>query len=161
MEPSTNAQKIPRRAIKAWRINNSLWSLLLWIAPLFMFVVYLAGEGSNGWATLAVTALAFLLTVFLIAILPQVRWREWFYHIDEHEIELQNGVIILQQTLVPLNRVQHVDTRQGPILGNYNLADVIISTAATKHKIPALDVETADEVRKQISTFARMAREDV
>lgn len=105
--------------------------------------------------------MALLITIFLIVIIPKVRWKEWFYHIDENEIELQNGVVILQQTLVPLNRVQHVDTRQGPVLGNYDLADVVISTAATKHKIPALDTETAEQVRKQISAFARKARQDV
>lgn len=161
MEPSENSVKLPKRAITVWRINNSGWSLLLWCAPLFFWGLYLTGSGRYGWLVWGVTGAVLLATILLIAVIPQVRWKEWYYHIDENEIELQNGVIILQQTLVPLNRVQHVDTRQGPVLGNFELADVIISTAATKHKIPALDTDTAEAVRKQILHFARKAREDV
>ncbi len=161
MKPAEDALKLPRRAINVWRINNSGWSLLLWVVPLFFWVLYLTSDGQQAWFIWGLTALVLFITVLLVVIIPKIRWREWYYHIDEEAVELQNGVIILQQTLVPLNRVQHVDTRQGPVLDNYNLADVIISTAATKHKIPALDTETAEQVRKQILQFARKAREDV
>lgn len=155
------ALKLPKEAIAAWRLNNTGWCLLLWVAPLFFWVMYFVSDSMSSWLVWLITGVIALLTILLIAIIPKVRWREWYYHIDENEVELQNGIIILTQTLIPLNRVQHVDTRQGPILGNYDLADVIISTAATNHKIPALDSETAEEVRKKISLFARKAREDV
>lgn len=161
MKPKENSLKLPERAIQVWRINNSGWSLLLWCVPLFFWGLYITGNGQNSWLVWGVTLLVLLITVWLVGFIPNIRWREWYYHIDEHEVELQNGIIILQQTMVPLNRVQHVDTRQGPVLGNYDLADVVISTAATKHKIPALDVETAEEVREQILKFARKARKDV
>lgn len=159
MEPSNDPRKIPRKAIKAWRIG-SLWNLLVWIVPLYLFSSYME-NAAPGWLVSLSVILALVFTVVMIAIIPTIRWREWYYHIDAHEIELQNGIIIVQRTLIPVNRVQHVDTRQGPVLRNYELADVVISTAATSHKIPALDVETADQVRKKISTFARKAREDV
>ena len=58
-------------------------------------------------------------------------------------------------------RVQHVDTEQGPLLRKYNLATVTISTAATVHGIPALDIEEAEEMRHAISRLARVADEDV
>ena len=58
-------------------------------------------------------------------------------------------------------RVQHVDTEQGPLLRKYNLATVSISTAATVHQIPALDVEEAEEMRHAISSLARVAEDDV
>lgn len=161
MKPKENSLKLPKRAINVWRINNSGWSLLLWCVPLFFWALYITGGGQNGWFVWSITILVVLITVWLVGFIPKIRWKEWYYHIDENEVELQNGVIILQQTLVPLNRVQHVDTRQGPVLDNYGLADVVISTAATKHKIPALDTDTAEEVRKQILKFARKARQDV
>lgn len=159
MESLNQPQKIPRRAVKAWRIN-SLWSLLAWIVPVYLYVMYTRGAGS-GWLAAASAVAALLFVLVMIVIIPKLRWREWYYHIDEHEIELQNGILIVKHTLIPVNRVQHVDTRQGPVLSSFNLADVIISTAATSHRIPALDVETADQVRKKISTFAQKAREDV
>lgn len=161
MKVAENALKLPEKAIKAWRIHNAGWCLLLWVVPLFFWVLHFTSGGQYSWLVWIITAIVLLATIILIVFIPKIRWREWYYHIDENEVELQNGIIILQQTLIPLNRVQHVDTRQGPVLDNYGLADVIISTAATNHRIPALDDETAEEVRKKISMFARKAREDV
>ena len=97
----------------------------------------------------------------MATIIPGIRWRRWRYQIDEHEIDLRRGVLIVRRTLIPVKRVQHVDTRQGPVLRNYGLSTVAITTAATTHEIPALDSETADRVRNQISNFARLAKEDV
>lgn len=161
MKPAENALKLPRKAIKAWRINYTLWSFLLWCLPLFFWVLHFTSDGQHTLFVWGITFLVLIITVVLIVVIPRVRWKEWYYHIDENAIELQSGIIILQQTLVPLNRVQHVDTSQGPVLNNYGLADVVISTAATEHKIPALDTETAEAVRKQITQFARKARRDV
>ncbi|WP_317907012.1 PH domain-containing protein, partial [Bacillus subtilis] len=48
-----------------------------------------------------------------------------------------------------------------PILRKYNLASVQISTAATTHSIPALDVEEADQLRDSISRLARVTEDDV
>jgi membrane protein YdbS with pleckstrin-like domain len=93
--------------------------------------------------------------------MPYLSWKNWRYAIDENEIDLKRGVIFKTRTLIPLSRVQHVDTRQGPLLRSYNLASVTISTAATTHEIPALDSIIADRVRQQISTYARLAEEDV
>jgi len=108
------------------------------------------------------------LTVFSLAyyfagifLIPYIRWKHWRYEIDEHEIDLMRGVLIRRRTLIPLSRVQHVDTTQGPILRWYKLASVTISTAATTHEISALDVLIADQVRDTISTYARLAEEDV
>ncbi len=85
----------------------------------------------------------------------------WRYEVREHEVELQYGVFVVKRVLVPMIRVQHVDTSEGPILRKYKLANVTIATAATVHEIPALDVEKADQLRDYISQLAREAKEDV
>ncbi len=90
-----------------------------------------------------------------------MRWKRWRYEVREQEIELQHGVFIVKRTLVPMIRVQHVDTQQGPILRKYELATVTVSTAATIHEIPALQLEEAEELRVFISRLARVADEDV
>lgn len=58
-------------------------------------------------------------------------------------------------------RVQHVDTKQGPLMSKFVLASVTISTAAGSHEIPALKEEIADELRDHISILARVVEEDV
>lgn len=97
----------------------------------------------------------------VIMTFPALRWKRWRYEVRENEIELKNGLFVIKRTLVPMIRVQHVDTRQGPILRKYRLATVTISTAATVHEIPALDVDEAEELRFFISQLARAAENDV
>ena len=153
--------KLSRKSVTAWRLNGILWSLGIWLLPAYFGGLNYFGGDSPLWVTALASFIALLLTFLLVFLFPEIRWRQWRYKIDEHEIDLHHGIWFTRRTLVPVKRVQHVDTRQGPILRNYDLADVVISTAATTHKIPALAVETADEARSEISRFARKAKEDV
>lgn len=136
--------------------------LFLFLVPLTLWMYRYFGAGRmSPYLILAVTVLLVIIAALAVLFIPEFRWQRWSYQVDEHEIDLQSGILIITRTLVPVRRVQHVDTRQGPILRSYGLADVTISTAATTHRIPALNEETADEMRDQISKFARLAKEDV
>ena len=92
--------------------------------------------------------LSFYYAYLFIFLFPKISWLRWRYEVRESEIELQHGLFIVKRTLIPMVRVQHVDTSQGPILRKYNLAGITISTAATNHTIPALVMEEADELTK-------------
>lgn len=157
-----SGQKTLANAAKTvWRINNALWSLAIWLAPVYVAFLFIFDDEVSIWILLLTAIAATFLTVLLVFLMPEIRWKRWKYRVDEHEIDLEHGIFIIRRTLIPVKRVQHVDTRQGPILRSYNLADVVISTAATTHKIPALTESTADQVRSEISTFARKAKDDV
>lgn len=127
-----------------------------------MWMISYLGSGQMSlWIISGITFGLVVIAGLAIFFIPEIRWKRWSYQVDEHEIDLQSGILIITRTLVPVKRVQHVDTRQGPILRSYGLADVTISTAATTHRIPALEEETAEDVRDRISKFARLAKEDV
>lgn len=152
--------KLTPRAIRVWQWSNCFRSPFLFILPVGYGLIF----GLNNLHQWVVLALAILVLIFWglsVFLMPYLSWKNWRYAIDENEIDLKHGVIFKTRTLIPLSRVQHVDTRQGPLLRNYDLASVTISTAATTHEIPALDSVLADRVRKQISTYARLAEEDV
>ena len=99
--------------------------------------------------------------ILLIYLFPKIRWEHWCYEVREHEIELQHGLFVVKRTLIPMVRVQHVDTTQGPILKKYDLGNISISSAATIHTIPALVMDEADELRARISELVRVAEDDV
>ncbi|GAK11169.1 PH domain-containing protein [Geomicrobium sp. JCM 19039] len=101
-----------------------------------------------------------LIAILKSLVIPAVRWRRWRYEVHDEEIDFQYGVFIIRRTLVPMNRVQHVDTEQGPIYRHYKLSAVSISTAATIHQIPALTEEVASDLRDQIAVLAQTADED-
>ncbi len=154
------SQKIDPKAIPAWRISSGLSSLFWWILP-FIYGFIALGGGAPNWGIWVISGLVVLYTALQASIIQTIRWKRWRYQIDEHEIYLKFGIFIIRRILIPVNRIQHVDTRQGPILRSFGLSSVTITTAATTHEIPALSDEVADEVRNRISNLAREADQDV
>jgi len=151
---------IDRKALSVWRISaalNSIFYVLLFVG--FWFI---QRSFEFPWWTLLMAGVLFVLIfLFTVIIFPSMQWKRWRFEVHEHEIDLQHGIFIKKRTLVPMVRVQHVDTRQGPILKKFHLSTVLISTAATIHEIPALDEEQADQVRDYISRLARVTEDDV
>ncbi|MBM7621674.1 membrane protein YdbS with pleckstrin-like domain [Bacillus tianshenii] len=156
-EPS---QRINRKALSVWRIAavlNGLFYIALFAG--FWFVQQFFD--TPWWLIAAATGLLVLFLIASIFIFPSLQWKRWRYEVHEHEIDIQRGIFIKRRTLIPMVRVQHVDTKQGPILKRYHLSTVTISTAATVHEIPALDEEQADTLRDYISRLARVTEDDV
>jgi membrane protein YdbS with pleckstrin-like domain len=87
---------------------------------------------------------------------PEVRYRRWRWEVTDLEVRLQHGLIIIERTVIPMVRVQHVDTTQGPIMRAFGLSDVKVSTAAGVHAIPALADRDADALRDRIAVLARV-----
>ncbi len=153
-------KRISEQALTVWRIS----ALMMTVIVLLVTGGVTAAVILFDWPVFIIFAAVLVLILFAylsIYLIPLIRWRRWRYEVREHEIELQHGVIFITRTLVPMVRVQHVDTKQGPLLRKYQLATVTVSTAATVHEIPALQIEEAEELRVYISKLARVADEDV
>lgn len=156
-EPQT---RISPMALKVWRIYGVLESLIAAVFVAGAIVLAFIFDWSH-WVTVTAVLVFILFTYLFVYLLPMMKWKRWRYEVREQEIELQRGIFIVKRTLVPMVRVQHVDTVQGPILKRYGLSTITISTAATVHEIPALDMEEADQLRNSISQLARVAEDDV
>lgn len=153
-------QRINKKALNVWRIIGAITSLIYWL-PTVGYILFHYFIGFYGWIGWLLLILSSVLTFITIVTIPKIKWLRWRYEITEHEISLKYGVFIIRRSIIPMVRVQHVDTTQGPFLRYYGLATVMISTAAGSHEIPALSIQVADEVRNRISELARVADHDV
>lgn len=144
------------RALRVWRIGAALGTLFFWIpAGIVIAVTYF-----TGWMwpwPLLILIVPVLITILQVFIMPPIEWRRWRYEVTEREVDMQRGVFIMTRTLVPMSRVQHVDTQQGPLLRHYGLSAVTITTAGGGHEIPGLSEEVASEVRDRIAALAGVA----
>jgi len=147
------AERLDPRAITLWRITG-----LLNLLPL------LIGAGFVGWALIrfgSVSSFVAVLPVLVVLVLggvvvgvaPGWRWRTWRYEIRPDEVDLQRGILWIGRTLVPLARIQHVDTRQGPLQRRFGLSTVVFYTAAGPNQIPELSTPVAAEVRDRIAAL--------
>ena len=94
-----------------------------------------------------------------VVVVPELRWRRWRWEVREHEIDIRRGTLAVTRTLVPMLRVQHVDTKRDLLQQWLGLATVVFHTAAGANEIPALTVAEAGRVRDRIAELARTADE--
>lgn len=149
-------ERLDPRALTAWRLSGLFSSLVtLMLAGGISWLLWFL-EQAWWWVALPIV-IALVIGVITTWVAPSIQWRRWRYAVTDRDIELQRGVIIITRTLIPIVRVQHVDTRQGPILRRFDLAGIAIATAAGTEEIPALAVDVADDLRNRISDLAGIA----
>lgn len=136
-----------------WRLEGLVTTA---VAGVTATVVQITVEGTwayLGWGVTVVVAVA------AVVVGPEVRWRRWRWEVREHEIDLQRGTLAVTRTLVPMLRVQHVDTKRSMLQQVLGLATVVFHTAAGSNEIPALTVAEADQVRARIAALVQTADE--
>ncbi len=149
------AERIDARAVTVWRIAGAL-NLFVPAVVAGGLVGLVAAELVPAWiAWLAAAAFLVIATVSVVVV-PRVRWLRWRYEVSESEVYLLYGLIIRKRTLIPMTRVQHVDTKAGPLLRAFGLSSVTVATAGGEHEIPALADAVADRLRDRIAVLARV-----
>lgn len=150
-------ERLGEEAIRVWKIQGGITSLILLIIALPL--AYLGWRYLHLFVGVILLIFVLLLGLLFIVILPTLRFRRFRFQVYEEEIDILRGVWFSKRTLIPMVKVQHVDTSQGPILRRYRLANVTIHTAASQHEIPALALEKAEALRDQIAVLARVREE--
>jgi uncharacterized protein len=131
-----------------------LWRAQGAIAAAAALAVSRAAPGGAVWLLLPIVVFG-----IGVVVIPELRWSRWRYEVRDEEIDLRHGTVSITRTLIPMLRVQHVDTTRGPLDQLLGLATVVVHTAAGRTTIPALDDEYAGRLRDQIARLARTADE--
>jgi hypothetical protein len=100
-----------------------------------------------------------LLPLFWIAVIaPPRRYRAWAYRRTDEDLQLRHGIWTEVHTLVPLDRVQHIDISQGPVERLCGVCRLVLHTAGTANSevvLPGLARETAESMRDDIRARIR------
>jgi uncharacterized protein len=136
---------------------RKLWQLvgLLLTVPVALAVLIGGGLADLPAVVTGAFALASVVPAFVV---PQLAYRRWRYAIRERDLYTSKGAIWHVETLVPFDRIQFVESRQGPLDRALGLTQVIVYTAAGKAgRIPGLDAATAESIREELSQVAGTA----
>lgn len=154
------ANRLDPRAQRLWRLGALISGLVtLGVVAMLTLTARRLFEFDDRWIwlPLGITLLLVGLNAWLS---PTLRYRYWRYEIRADEADLQHGWLVRTRQLVPMARIQHVDTRQGPLDRRFGLASVVLYTAAGPAVIPALATDEAADVRDRIATLAHI-RDDL
>ena len=115
-------------------------------------------DGIGGpWVT---APLAGLLAAAFGAWLGYRRYRHTYWLLDADGFSLRKGRMWHSETRVPMNRVQHLDLKRGPLERRLGLATLVIHTAGTSDSsvnVGGLPAEDAERLR---DLLARQAEHD-
>ena len=151
--PAEPAHRLPPAALTLWRLQGAASALAAAV------VATTIGGAVGGAVAMAAVVAALVWGVLAIGIVPILRHRRWRYEVREQEIDIRHGAITVTRTVVPMRRVQHVETRRGLLEQGRGLSTVVFHTAAGETQIPALTVAASDAVRTRIAQLARTADE--
>ena len=141
-------QRLPREARSYWRLKGGVEAAGAFVVAMFA-IAPLEELAWLGFVAVAVFG------IVRAGIVPELRWRRWRYEVREEEIDLMHGAFVMRRTLIPIRRVQHVDTEAGPLQGSFDLTTVTFHTAAGGVEIPALARGAAESVRARVAELAR------
>lgn len=153
------ATQLPKAAKIVWLIHDVIALLFLVVVEIIIYMLFLRGNFHQ-------LAMMILIIMVLIATLPVIHmtlipyfYRFRRYVIDDQAVYIYRGFIFRKSESIPLNRIQNVDTKQGPILRYFKLMDLSIETAAHGFQIEAIGEVTAKKLRGQLVEAALHARE--
>jgi len=167
------SRKLDKRITRVWRLS-ALINVIVWgavgIATTGIPALALASSSSPddqadapvlAVVTMCLIGLTVLALVVFVVVVPKIRWIQWAFEVFDEEIDIHKGIFWRRRLIIPLIRVQNVETHQGPIMRANGLASLTVSTAAGAHEIPGLAVDEADALRDRVAVLARIAQEDV
>lgn len=137
------------RAVTLWRLTGLGRGAFL-TAGAVVIELILAPSIPTGVIAGSVAVLA----VVAALVVPPLRYRAWGFALRERDLYLRHGVLFRTTSIVPNARIQHVDTRHGPVDRWLGLASVVVFTAGHRGAIvaiPALEAAEAEQIRDRLA----------
>jgi hypothetical protein len=116
-------ERMDPAVVLLWQVNAVLgWTVWIALAAAALFLL----ERSPAWALLlAIPALVYTLQV------PPRRYRHFTFRVGPADVRVAHGWLWRTESVVLHSRIQHVDTRQGPVERMMGLATVVVFTAGS------------------------------
>ncbi|WP_161928272.1 PH domain-containing protein [Gordonia crocea] len=144
------ANQVEPRARTLWRIVPLVVGI-----PAFLIatIVALAVPQARA-AAIAVAVAALVATLFFTVVVPEWRYRFHRWEVSPAAVYTQSGWFRRTAVIIPIARIQVVDTEAGPIEQLLRLATLTVTTASSAGtiRIVGLDAETARRIAADLTT---------
>jgi membrane protein YdbS with pleckstrin-like domain len=145
-EPSN---RVDPRAKTLWRIVP----LITGVPVVIGLVVVAASIPQARWYAVAAAAVVALLTLADTTVVPGWRYRFHRWEVSDQAVYTQSGWFVRNRVIIPIARIQVVDTEAGPLEQLMKLATLTVTTASSAGtiRIRGLDAEVARRVASDLS----------
>lgn len=141
---------------------QAIWALRVGFLAVVVGIVGVVGRRFVPVPAWSIGLLAGLLVVLGLG-LTIARYRRWGYEIRDDALYLERGVLTEVRTVVPLVRIQHVDSRRNPVERLVGLASTVVYTAGSRGadvRIPGLTPAGAQDLQARLKRLAILSDRD-
>jgi membrane protein YdbS with pleckstrin-like domain len=139
--------------VTLWRLQSLFRLGLFWLPASGAVGVFL-GRATELWVGAALAVVLLGANALLAVVWPALEFSRFAFVVREHDLIVRQGVLFRQWSSIPHRRIQHVDTRQGPLERALGIARLQVFTAAgisADGSIPGLDESRANALRDELS----------
>ncbi|WP_300678766.1 PH domain-containing protein [Nocardioides sp.] len=150
-------------APRLWRLVALLLAVPVWVLGVLALVLGLRAEAAGWhWGLTVVGVLALLAPLPWLTLIPVLRYRVHRWDVTDLALHVRHGWLIRTDEIVPLSRIQTVDSVQGPLMQHYGLRTVTVKTASSAGhvEIAQLDDPVAREVVAHLVAITAATPED-
>lgn len=146
-------ERLDRRVLAYWYVADVLRALVL--GAMLLALSHYTGEMRRDLPAAVTPALQGLAGLILILALvaPPLAYARWRFCVDDRLMRMRYGILFVEERLVPVPRMQHIDLMRGPIERLFGLATLVVFTAGNEgsaFRVPGLAVGRAQELRDRI-----------
>jgi membrane protein YdbS with pleckstrin-like domain len=127
VEPLAELAALDPRVRTLWWVISACVAAPVMLTALIIDLA-LAPRGLRGF----LTGLVVLVAGGLAAGIPVVRYRRWRYALRPRDLWIRRGIIWVTLSVIPYQRLQFVDTRQGPLDRLFGLGRYVTSSATSR-----------------------------
>jgi membrane protein YdbS with pleckstrin-like domain len=145
-------ERLDRKVVVVW-----LWRVAVYAAVLAGIAAVAVTVLDPGVDRIVAAVGVFAVVAAIGSLHVALRYRAWRFDVREDTLYIERGVLVSVRTTVPYVRVQHVDSRKGPLERVLGLGRVVVYTAGSRGAdvaIPGLLVDRADDVQETLRRLA-------
>lgn len=89
-----------------------------------------------------------------------LRYVAWGFDVEASDLRVRRGVLVRTTSVIPLARIQHVDTQQDVLERWLGLASLVVYTAGVRGAeiaVPGLAIADAESIRDRLAAIAGAA----
>lgn len=158
------ANLVSSRAVAYWRVQGAGLVIAGVLVAAAVVVAATVALPAGWWTPLLWVAAVLCVLVPLpwLVLLPQLSYKVYRWEVTDIAVHVRYGKLSRTEELVPLSRVQIVDSFQDPVMRYFDLRTVTLRTASKEGKvaIKCLDEALAHEVIARLVEITAAIPED-
>ena len=148
-------EKLSKNALKCMYISSIIGMRFVFVIlvnlEIFLFI-------QKDWEIAHVFVIIIAVSeIICMVVSPRFRYNRYRYKIDEECIDIEEGYIFVERSIVPIERLHKLEIDRGPIDRLCGVAKVRVTTAGGDVTIRFLDTEKAemitDRLKKRINSI--------